>query len=127
MHRNVSALFTPYGNTEQSVDRYLDGHQCSDSQGYISRMSVLILKHTLQKRVVVTTSCRLLRWGRQVRRVADDIALGKLLLEPEVVVLLGPIEIDLASPHSFERALHSDSTNIDVAKNEGDEQEATIL
>jgi hypothetical protein len=45
-------------------------------------MSVLILNHTLQKRVVVTTSCRLLRWGRQVRRVADDIALGKLLLEP---------------------------------------------
>jgi hypothetical protein len=30
-------------------------------------------------------------------------------------VLLGPIEIDLASPHGFERGLHPDSTNIDGA------------
>jgi hypothetical protein len=36
--------------------------------------------------------------------VRDDIGLGKLLLQPEIVVLLGPIEIDLARPHRLERA-----------------------
>ncbi len=49
-------------------------------------------------------------------------ALGELLLQPEVVVLLRPVEINLAGPHCLERSLHSDSTDIDVTEDHGDEQ-----
>ena len=55
--------------------------------------------------------------------MVEAFALGELLLEPEVVVLLGPIEIDLTSPHGFECALHTDGTDVNVAENEGDEQD----
>ena len=55
-------------------------------------------------------------------RADCQAALRKLLFEPEIVVLLGPVEIDLASPHGFERALHSKRADIDVTEDQGDEQ-----
>src|SRR5260370_7130627 len=51
-----------------------------------------------------------------------EVALRKLLFEPEIVVLLGPVDIDLPSPHGFERALHSNCADIDVSKDQGDEE-----
>src|SRR5882757_11172013 len=48
-------------------------------------------------------------------------ALGLLLLDPERVMLLGPVEIDLAGAHRVERALHSDRADIDVRQHDGDE------
>jgi hypothetical protein len=38
-------------------------------------------------------------------------------------MLLGPIEIDFAGPHGLERALHSERADIDVTKDQGDEQD----
>src|SRR3982074_1094831 len=46
----------------------------------------------------------------------------KLAGQPEVVVLLGPVEIDLAGAHGLERAFHPKRADIDVRKDHGDEQ-----
>src|ERR1700676_5090729 len=45
-----------------------------------------------------------------------------LLGEPEIVMLLRPIEIDLSGAHRFERTLHPERADIDVAKDQRDEQ-----
>ena len=37
-------------------------------------------------------------------------------------MFLGPVEIDFAGPHRFERALHSEGADIDVTEDQGDEQ-----
>jgi len=38
-------------------------------------------------------------------------------------MFLGPVEIDVAGPHGLERALHSKGADIDVTKDQGDEQD----
>src|ERR1700682_417603 len=46
----------------------------------------------------------------------------KLLGKPEIVMLFRPVEIDLSGAHGFERTLHPERADIDVAKNQRDEQ-----
>src|SRR3954454_9919763 len=58
--------------------------------------------------------------ARSVSRWRAD--LGLLLLNPERVMLPGPVEIDLAGAHRIERALHADCADIDVSQHGGDEQ-----
>src|SRR5262249_27062336 len=48
--------------------------------------------------------------------------LRKQVFEPEIVMLLRPVVIHLASPHRLERALHSERADIDVTWDQGDEQ-----
>src|ERR1700755_490313 len=48
------------------------------------------------------------RWSIVIgRRV-----LGKLLCQPEIVMLLGPVEVDLTRAHGFERAFHPQGADI---------------
>ena len=47
-------------------------------------------------------------------------ALGDLVLQPKLVVLLGPVEIDTAGAHRFERPLHAEGPDIDVGDDERD-------
>src|SRR5258708_21668223 len=49
--------------------------------------------------------------------------LGQLLFEPEVVMLLRPVEIDLAGRHGLERALHSERTDVDMTNDHRNEQD----
>src|SRR5258707_4289957 len=80
---------------------------------------------SLLDRVSVSRSHSLRSFGRCCRwmlRGGGQVALRKLLFEPQIVVLLGPVDIDLASPHGFEGTLHSKRADIDVTKNQGDEQ-----
>ena len=46
----------------------------------------------------------------------------QLILQPEVVVLLRPVEIDLAGSHSLERAFHAQCADIDMSEDYGDEE-----
>src|ERR1700704_4602754 len=65
-------------------------------------------------------------FGRSCRRefrMTGGPALRKLLFEPQVVMLLGPVVIDLAGAHGLERALHSKRADIDVTEDQGDEQD----
>ena len=48
------------------------------------------------------------------RRLPQLVFALELLSDPKIVMLLRPIEIDLAGTHGFERALHSDRADIDV-------------
>ena len=50
------------------------------------------------------------------------VFVGKLLGEPEIVMLLRPVEIDLAGAHGLERTLHPERADIDVGQDQGDEQ-----
>src|SRR3981189_3446138 len=61
--------------------------------------------------------------GRWILRGLGRLAPRKLLFEPQVVVFLGPVEIDFAGPHGLERALHSERADIDVTEDQGDEQD----
>src|SRR5258707_9575273 len=49
--------------------------------------------------------------------------LGQLLFEPEGVMLLRPVEIDLAGRHGLERALHSERTDVDMTNDHRNEQD----
>src|SRR6267378_6608299 len=51
------------------------------------------------------------------------MVLGQLLFEPEVVMLLRPVEIDLAGRHGLERALHSERTDVDMTNDHRNEQD----
>src|ERR1700722_16421787 len=60
--------------------------------------------------------------GATVSQLSTSLFLG----EPLIVVLLGPIEIDLTRTHRFERAFHAERADIDVRddhcdKHNGDE------
>ena len=44
-------------------------------------------------------------------------------LNPERMVLLGPVEIDPAGAHGRERALHPDRPNIDVRQDHADHED----
>src|SRR5207245_11110937 len=48
--------------------------------------------------------------------------LRKQVFEPEIVMFLGPVVVDLAGPHCLERALHSERADIDVTEDQSDEQ-----
>src|SRR6266403_984955 len=48
--------------------------------------------------------------------------LGQLLFEPEVVMLLRPVEIDLAGRHGLEGALHSECTAVDMTNDHRNKQ-----
>src|SRR6266849_229515 len=64
-------------------------------------------------------------FGRSYRRelrATTGPALRKLVLEPQVVMLLGPVVVDLAGAHGLECALHSKRADIDVTEDQGDEQ-----
>src|ERR1700730_9868078 len=50
-------------------------------------------------------------------------ALRQLVFEPQIVMLLGPIEIDFAGPHGLERPPHSKRADIDMTEDQGDEQD----
>src|SRR5258705_11199613 len=57
------------------------------------------------------------------RRCATlDPPLGLLLLQPQTVMLLRPVEVDRATAHRLERTFHADRADIDVAEHRGDEQ-----
>src|SRR5258708_780721 len=47
----------------------------------------------------------------------------ELLGEPEIVMLLCPVEIDLPGTHGLERALHPERADIDVSQDQRDEQD----
>src|SRR6266536_2774802 len=47
---------------------------------------------------------------------------GLLLRDPERMVLLGPVEVDLPAAHRIERPLHAERADIDVRQHGGDEQ-----
>ena len=46
----------------------------------------------------------------------------ELLGKPEIVMLLRPVEIDLAAAHGLECTFHPEGADIDVAKDQRDEQ-----
>ena len=48
---------------------------------------------------------------------------GELIFEPEIVMLLGPVEIDFAGPHGLKGTLHSERADVDVGKDQSDEQD----
>src|SRR6202043_2756367 len=50
-------------------------------------------------------------------------ALRQLLFQPQIVMFLGPVVIDLAGPHGLEGALHPKRADIDVTKDQRDEQD----
>src|SRR5262245_1961342 len=64
---------------------------------------------------------RLLR-GRHLAVL--DAALGSLPLQPQAVVLLGPVHVHLSAAHGLEGALHADGADVDVGQHDGDEQQA---
>ena len=47
----------------------------------------------------------------------------ELLGKPEIMMLFRPVEIDLSGAHGLERALHAERSDIDVAQDQGDEQD----
>src|ERR1700682_2764528 len=56
------------------------------------------------------------------RRPVATVLVGELPGQPEIVMLLRPVEIDLAAAHGLERTLHPERADIDVAKDQRDEQ-----
>ena len=50
------------------------------------------------------------------------IAAQMLIVQPQIVMFLRPVVIDLAGPHRLERALHSERADIDVTEDQSDEQ-----
>src|SRR5258706_1317112 len=56
--------------------------------------------------------------GARRRRMAFCL----FFLDPERVMLPGPVEIDLAGPHRVECALHPDGADIDVSQHHGDQE-----
>ena len=48
--------------------------------------------------------------------------LCELLRKPDVVMFLRPVEIDLAGAHGLERTLHPERADVDVGKDQRDEQ-----
>src|SRR5258705_2352821 len=63
----------------------------------------------------------LLRRGHAALR-RFGLRFDALLLKPNTVVLLGPVDVDRAVPHRFKGAFHSDCADIDVSQHGGDEQ-----
>src|ERR1700716_2776708 len=63
------------------------------------------------------------RGCRRQFRMIGSAAFRQLVFEPQVVVFLGPVEIDFAGPHGLERPLHSERADIDVTEDQGDEQD----
>src|SRR3982074_2434 len=63
------------------------------------------------------------RMGRCPGRRHLAAGLGELLLDPTAMVLLRPVEVDLAGSHGLERTLHPDGADIDVAQHGGHEQQ----
>src|SRR5712691_11791618 len=64
------------------------------------------------------------RWSARKLRMAGEPVTRKLVFEPQIVVFLGPVQIDYARPHGLERTLHSERADIDVTEDEGDEQDS---
>src|SRR5713101_998190 len=60
------------------------------------------------------------RWCR--RGPSLPVLACELAGNPEIVMLLRPVEIDLAGAHGLERTLHPERADIDVAKDQRDEQ-----
>ena len=52
----------------------------------------------------------------------SDVPLLQLFGQPEVVMFLGPVEIDFAGAHRLECALHPERADVDVGKDQRDEQ-----
>ena len=50
--------------------------------------------------------------------------LRELLFEPQVMMLFGPVEIDVAGSHRLECAFHPKRADIDVAEDQRDKQNA---
>src|SRR5258708_2551979 len=48
--------------------------------------------------------------------------LCNLIVQPEIVMFLRPVVIDLAGPHRLERALQSERADIDVTEDQSDKQ-----
>src|SRR5690349_7424546 len=53
-------------------------------------------------------------FGRRYATAAPDVALLDLLVQPQAVVLLGPVDVHLTLAHCLERALHADGADVDV-------------
>src|SRR5882724_1830183 len=63
-------------------------------------------------------------FGRHGPRSASRrrTVLGLHFLDPERVMLFGPVEIHLTRSHRIERALHPDGADVDVSQHGGDEE-----
>ena len=48
----------------------------------------------------------------------DHLAIFFELLDPQIVVLVRPVQIDLTRTHRGERALHTNGTNVDVSNDD---------
>src|SRR4051812_33899956 len=63
-------------------------------------------------------------FGRHGLRRASrrHVALVQLFLQPERVMFLGQIDIDLTGPHRLECTLHADGADVDMSQHGGDEE-----
>src|SRR5688572_33375398 len=52
------------------------------------------------------------------------MALFRFLLEPQAMVLPGPIDVDFPTAHGLEGTLHADGPDVDMGQHDGDEQHA---
>ena len=56
------------------------------------------------------------------RRLSPPVFICELFSEPEIVVFFRPAVIDFAGTHGLERTFHADRADIDVGKDQGNEQ-----
>src|ERR1043165_4422142 len=64
---------------------------------------------------------QLFGWDGMRRAIGRRACLLLLFLYPERVMLLGPVQIDLAGAHPIKSAFHADRADIDVRQHRGDE------
>src|SRR6476620_7451721 len=67
-------------------------------------------------------ACSFRRSCRRLRGSGGKTLLAQLFFEPEVVMLLRPVEIDIAIGHGLERTLHSERADVDMRDDNRDEQ-----
>src|SRR5262245_33996080 len=63
-------------------------------------------------------------WRLFGRSRVADATLADFFLQPEAVMLTRPVDVDLASAHGLEGALHADRADVDVGQHDGNEQHA---
>src|SRR5262245_57693055 len=63
-------------------------------------------------------------WAARAALLGGRAAPGHLLLEPQAVVLTGPVLVHLAPAHGLEGALHTDGADVDVGQHDSDEGHA---
>src|SRR5437868_6508347 len=70
------------------------------------------------------SACAAESFGRHGSRRASrrHVPLVRLFLQPERVMFLGQIDIDLTGPHRLECTLHADRADVDMSQHGGDEE-----